>query len=176
MRRPLRGGKRRNKNENHCSHYFNRSSFFLVTPIHSQNVLQNHSVSQRSPRPLIATEQEVNQFLKNYIERYTGKNIDEFLLLFSLKAVQNQKDRLPGIREIYRNFFDQTQALHCRIEDQKVEIYENAVEVKARYEIEQIVKKGEGKKVWRGRIRWVLIREDGILKILSIDYKHEETP
>jgi len=146
------------------------------TQIHSQNVVQNLSVSQLSPRPLIATEQEVNQFLKNYIERYMGKNIDEFLWLFSLKAVQNQKDGLPGIREIYRNFFDQTQTLHSRIEDRKVEIYENAVEVKARYEIEQIVKKGEGKKVWRGRIRWVLIREDGILKILSIDYKHEETP
>ena len=150
--------------------------FFLVTQIHSQNVVQNLSVSQLSPRPLIATEQEVNQFLKDYIERYTNKDIDGFLWLFSLKAVQNQKDRLQGIREIYSNYFDQTQTLHCRIEDRKVEIYENAVEVRARYEIEQIVKKGGGKKVWRGWIRWVLIREDGILKILSIDYKHEKTP
>ena len=147
--------------------------FFLVTQIHSQNVVQNLSVSQLSLRPLIATEQEVNQFLKNYIERYTSKDIDGFLWLFSLKAVQNQKDGLPGIREIYRNFFDQAQTLHCRIEDRKVEIYENAVEVKARYEIEQLVKKGGGKKVWRGRIRWVLIREDGILKIVSLDYQHE---
>ena len=147
--------------------------FFLVTQIHSQNVVQNLSVSQLSPRPLIATEQEVNQFLKNYIERYTNKDIDGFIWLFSLKAIQNQRDRLPGIREIYSNFFDQTQTLHCRIEDRKVEIYENAAEVRARYEIEQIVKKGGGKKVWRGRIKWVLIREDGILKIISLDYQHE---
>jgi len=146
------------------------------TQIHSQNVVQNLSVSQLSLRPLIATEQEVDQFLKNYIERYTNKDIEGFLWLVSLKAVQNQKDGLPGIREIYRNFFDQTQTLHCRIEDRKVEIYENAVEIKARYEIEQIVKKDGRKKAWRGRIRWVLIREDGILKILSIDYKHEKTP
>ena len=147
--------------------------FFLVTQIHSQNVVQNLSVSQLSPRPLIATEQEVTQFLKDYIERYTNKDIDGFLWVFSLKAVQNQKDRLQGIREIYSNYFDQTQTLHCRIEDRKVEIYENAGEVRARYEIEQIVKKGGGKKVWRGRIRWVLIREDGILKIISLDYQHE---
>jgi len=147
--------------------------FFLVTQIHSQNVVQNLSVSQLSPRPLIATEQEVTQFLKDYIERYTNKDIDGFLWVFSLKAVQNQKDRLPGIKEIYSNFFDQTQTLHCRIEDRKVEIYENAAEVRARYEIEQIVKKGGGKKVWRGRIKWVLIREDGILKIISLDYQHE---
>jgi methyltransferase-like protein len=148
-------------------------SFLLVTQIYSQNVVQNLSVSQLTLRPLIATKQEVNQFLKNYIERYTNKDIDGFLWLFSLKAVQNQKDGLPGIREIYSHFFDQTQTLHCRIEDRKVEIYENALEVRARYEIEQIVKKGGGKKVWRGRIRWVLIREDGILKIVSLDYQHE---
>jgi hypothetical protein len=147
--------------------------FFLVTQIHSQNVVQNPSVSQQSLRPLIATEQEVNQFLKTYIERYTNKDIDGFLWLFSLKAVQNHNDRLPGIREIYSNFFDQAKTLNCRIEDRKIEIYENVVEVRARYDIEQIVKKGGGKKVWRGRIRWVLIREEGILKIVSLDYKHE---
>jgi hypothetical protein len=147
--------------------------FFLGTQIHSQTVVQKRSVSQRLLRPLIATEQEVNQFLKDYIERYTNKDIDGFLWLFSLKATQNQKDRLPGIREIYSNFFDQAQTLNCHIEDRKVEIYENAVEVRARYEIEQIVKKGGGKKVWRGRIRWTLIREDGVLKIVSLDYQHE---
>ena len=155
---------------------------FLLFPLQvkgdtqSQLVARDLSTPRLSPFRLIATEQEVKIFFDNYIERYTDKDIDGFLWLFSLKAIQNQKDGLPGIREIYRNFFDQTQTLHSRIEDRKVEIYENAVEVKARYEIEQIVKKGEGKKVWRGRIRWVLIREDGILKILSIDYKHEKTP
>jgi hypothetical protein len=147
--------------------------FFLVTQIHSQTVVQNLSVTQLSLRPLIAAEQEVNQFLKTYIERYTNKDIDGFLWLFSLRAVQNQKDRLTGIREIYSNFFDQAQTLNCRIEDREVEIYENAVEVRARYDIEQIVKKGGGKKFWKGRIRWVLIREDGILKIISLDYQHE---
>jgi hypothetical protein len=147
--------------------------FLLVTQIHSQTVVQKRSVSQPSGRPLIATEQEVNQFLRTYIERYTAKDLDGFLWLFSLKAIQNQKDRLPSIRELYSHFFDQTQAFDCRIEDRKIEIYENAAEVRARYEIEQIVKKGEGKKVWRGRIKWVLIREDGILKIVSLDYQHE---
>lgn len=144
--------------------------------IHSQTAAQNFSVSQSSFRPPVATEQEMRQFLENYIERYTRKDIDGFLGLFSSKAIQNQKNGLPEIREIYSNFFDQSQTLKYRMQDTKIEIYENAVEVKARYEIEQIVKRsGEGK-VWRGRIRWVLIKEDGILKILSIDYKHEKTP
>lgn len=134
------------------------------------------SAAQPSPSPLIATEQEVRQFFNNYLERYTNKDIDGFLWLFSLKAVQNQKDGLAGIREIYRNFFDRTQTLRCRFEDRRVEIYDNAVEIKARYEVEQLMKLSGETKFLRGSIRWVLIKEDGILKILSLDYKHEKTP
>jgi len=155
------------------------SVIFLLlvgTPSHSQMVAQRVSASQPSIRPLIATEQEVKQFFEDYIERYTARNIEGFLWLFSSKAVQNQNDRLPGIREIYANFFDQSQALRFRMEDQKVEIYENAVEVKTRYEIEQIVKISEKRKVLRGWMRWVLIKEGGVLKISSVDYRNEKTP
>ena len=141
-----------------------------------QLVGRDLSTAQPPPSRLIATEQEVRQFLDNYIGRYTKKDIDGFLWLFSLKAVQNQKDGLPGIREIYRNFFDQTQTLLCRFEDRRVEIYDNAVEIKARYEIEELMKVGGERKFLRGSIRWVLIKEDGILKILSLDYKHEKAP
>jgi hypothetical protein len=55
----------------------------------------------------------------------------------------------------------------------KIEIYQNAVEAKARYEIEQLMKIGGEKKVWRGQIRWILGKEDGVLKILSLDYQHQ---
>lgn len=139
-----------------------------------QSVAYNLSVLQPSPSRLITTEQEVKQFFDKYIERYTSKDIEGFLLLFSLKAVQNHRDGLPGIREVYRNFFDQTQTLHCRFEDLKVEIYDNAAEVKSRYEIGQIMKRTAEIRILKGRIRWVLIKEDGILKILSVDYKHEK--
>ena len=137
-------------------------------------VVRDFSTLQPSSSRLIATEQEVRQFFDSYIGRYTRKDTEGFLWLFSLKAVQNQKDGLPGIREIYGNFFDQTQTLHCRFEDRKVEIYDNAVEVKARYQIEQILKRSGERKIFKGWIRWVLIKEDGILKILSADYKHEK--
>jgi hypothetical protein len=48
------------------------------------------------------------------------------------------------------------------------------LEVRARYEIEQILKMGGEKKVWRGNIRWVLGKENGVLRILSIDYQHQK--
>ena len=134
------------------------------------------SASKPSLPRLMATEQEVRGFFDQYTERYNKMDIDGFLWLFSLKAKQNRRDGLPEIRIIYSDYFKQMNSLQNSIEDMKIEIYQNAAEVKARYSVNQVLKKGEEKKVLKGSGRWVLIREDGTLKILSIDYRHEKTP
>jgi len=102
-------------------------------------------------------------------------DLEGFLSLFSSKAIQNQKDRIEGIRKIYADFFNQGQGVRYNTQDMKIEIYQNAVEVKARYEIEQILKMGGEKKVWRGNVRWVLDKENGVLKIISLDYQHQKS-
>jgi hypothetical protein len=76
--------------------------------------------------------------------------------------------------KIYANFFNQSQELQYQIRNMQVEPYPNGLEVKARYELNQVMKEGGGKKVWRGQARWVLVREDGVLKILSLDYQHQK--
>jgi len=131
---------------------------------------------QTSPPPLIATEGEVKQFLANYVDRYVQKDLDGFLLLFSSRAVQNRKDGLERIRAIYTDYFNQSQEIRYQMEDTNIEIYQNGVEVKARYEVNQILRKGGEKKVWKGSIRLVLVKEDGALKILSIDFRHQKSP
>lgn len=131
---------------------------------------------QTSPPPLIATEEEVKQFLANYVDRYVQKDLDGFLLLFSSRAVQNRKDGLERIRAIYTDYFNQSQEIRYQMEDTNIEIYQNGVEVKARYEVNQILRKGGEKKVWKGNIRLVLVKEDGALKILSIDFQHQKSP
>jgi hypothetical protein len=126
--------------------------------------------------PLIATEEEVRLFFANYTERYTQKDLDSFISLFSSRAVQNRQDGSEGIRKIYDNFLKQSQEIKYRMDNISVEIYQNGVEVKARYELVQIMKKSGEKKVWRGDIRWSLIKEEGTLKILSLDYQHQKSP
>lgn len=61
------------------------------------------------------------------------------------------------------------------MEDIRIDIYQNPVEVKTRYEVVQILKKG-GEKIWRGEIKWALVKEHGDLRILSLNYKHHNTP
>ena len=103
------------------------------------------SASNPSPPGLVATEQEVRGFFNQYTERYNKMDIDGFLWLFSLKAKQNQWDGLPEIRIMYSDYFKQMSSLQNSVEDMKIEIYQNAAEVKARYSVNQVLKKG-GKK------------------------------
>jgi hypothetical protein len=58
----------------------------------------------------------------------------------------------------------------------KIEIYQNMVEVKARFRVDQRLKKRGEEKVWEGNIRWVLVKEDGNLKISSLDYRNDKIP
>ena len=139
---------------------------------------------QRSNRPSehisakssMAGEEEVRQFFAKYVERYIQKDLDGFLSFFSSKAVQNQKEGWNEIRKIYANFFNRTQQLQYELEDLKIEIYQNAIQAKARYEVGQTLKKTGERKVWRGPIRWALVKENGTLKIISIDYLFQKGP
>jgi len=121
--------------------------------------------------PLLASKEEVHQFFTTYRDRYDQKDINGFLSLFSSKAIQNQKDGLEGIRADYAHFFERSLTLRYQIEEMKMEIYQNAVEVKAFYQIDQILNKSGEKKILKGNIRWVLGKENGVLKIISLDYQ-----
>ena len=129
-----------------------------------------------SPPPLLAREEEVKQFFANYIDRYNRKDTGGFLSFFSSKAIQNQKDGLEGIRNIYTKFFNQSQEVRYQIEGMKIEIYQNRVDVKARFRVNQKLKKGAEEKIWKGSVRWVLVEENGNLKITSLDYQNEKSP
>jgi len=124
----------------------------------------------------LANEEEVKQFFSSYIDQYHRKDIDGFLSFFSSQAVQNQKDGLKEIRSIYTKFFDQSLALRYRVEGMKVEIYQNAVEVKARFIVDQTLKRRKEEKSWTGTVRWVLVKEDGALKIISLNYQNQKSP
>ena len=154
-------------------------SLFHRDPINPTNSTDSDDtmlqLAQFKPPSLLAREDEVKKFFNTYIERYNRMDIEGFLSLFSPKAVQNKKDGPEGIRKIYTDFFNQGKEVRNRIQDMKIEIYQNVVEVRTHYEIEQILKMGGKKKVWRGQIQWILGKENGVLKIISLDYQHQKT-
>jgi hypothetical protein len=147
----------------------------LVIAPHSSIAVEGQIAQFKAPS-LIATEEEVRKFFALYIAQYTQKDIDSFHSLFSPKAIQNGEHGSDAIRKIYSVFFAQSQELRYRLDDTRIEIYQNAVHIKARYKVKQRLKKGMGKKIWRGDIRWILVRENGVLKIRYLDYKQRNSP
>jgi len=130
-----------------------------------------------SSRPsLLAKEEEVKQFFSSYVDRYHRRDVGGFLSLFSSRAIQNQTDRSEAIRSFYTKLFDQSQELRCQIEGMKIEISQYRVDVKGRFRVDQKLKKDGEDTVLKGNIRWVLVKEEGRLKISSIDYKNEKSP
>ena len=150
--------------------------FLVGSEILFQGALPSLFAQAPSPSSLIATEQDVKDFFAQYIERYNTKDIEEFLSLFSLKAKQNQREGLPEIRMIYTNLFNRSSSLQLSVEDMTIEIYQNAVEIKGRYTVNQVLKDTGGKKVWKGDARWVLGREEEKLQILTFDYEYSLPP
>ena len=176
MRNPLEGRRREIGMKTVIRTMFVVFLLLIGTQIPSQMVVPNLSAANPSLPPLVATEQEVRGFFAQYIERYNKRELEEFLMLFSLRVKQNQQDGLPEIRMIYATLFNRSKSLQLSVEDMKIEIYQNAVEIKARYSVNQVLKEGGGKKVWKGDARWVLAREDEKLQILSIDYEYSVPP
>ena len=148
----------------------------IASQIPSHRVVPNLSAANPPLPRLTATEQEVKGFFDQYVDRYNRRDVEEFLSLFSLRAKQNQRDGLPEIRIIYTNLFNRSRSLQLSIEDMKIEIYQNAVEIRGRYTVDQVLKEGGAKRFWKGEGRWILIKEEEKLQILSVDYEISVPP
>ncbi len=125
--------------------------------------------------PSSITNQEIKQFFSLYIDQYAKKDTEGFFSLFSLRAIQNQKDDLEGIKKIYTHFFNQSEKLRYHLEEMEIEIYQNGAKIRSRYQVTQVLGKG-GEKLWRGRIHWVLVKEEGVLRIITLDYQNDKSP
>jgi len=133
-------------------------------------------LADHSKPPLIASEEEVRTFFNNYTKVYKQKDIGGFLSFFSPQAVQNQTDKYEEIKRIYTRFFRQSSELSYRIGELKIEVYENGAEAGAQYQVDQVLRAGGERKSWNGSIRWVLGKENGALRIISLDYQNQKSP
>jgi curved DNA-binding protein CbpA len=123
----------------------------------------------------VAGEDEVERFFEGYLRCYAHRDINGFLGCFSPRAIQNQKENIDEIRRIYTQFFNHSESLLYHLKNPKVEIFPNNAQVRASYEIRQVLQTGDTR-LWKGNVEWTLMREDGKLKIFSILYQHDRSP
>jgi ketosteroid isomerase-like protein len=151
---------------------------FLAMMLTVSAVAQTQFPSATPPLSVSPTEireEEVREFFAKYLDRYIRKDTEGFLSFFSEKALQNQKEGIAEIRKSYSTFFDQSHELKYQIQEPKLELYENGAEMNARYEITQILRRSGEKRSWTGSASWFLIKEDGVLKILYLNFQHQKS-
>ena len=132
-------------------------------------------VPRESGPPPLAREEEVIQFLTRYVNQYVGRNTEGLMSFFSPQAVQNQKFDYNAIKRMYGKFFDESQKLSYKVNPQTIDITPREAKVRATYLLEQETRSGEIK-LWRGNIEWTLIREQGALKVRTLQYQHTQKP
>jgi len=132
-------------------------------------------VPRESGPPPLAREEEVIQFLTRYVNQYVGRNTEGLMSFFSPQAVQNQKFDYNAIKRMYGKFFDESQKLSYKVNPQTIDITPREAKVRATYLLEQETRSGEIK-LWRGNIEWTLIREQGALKVRTLQFQHTQKP
>ena len=132
-------------------------------------------VPKETVPPPLAKEEEVIEFLTRYVNQYVGKDVERFLSFFSPQVVQNQRFDYNAIKNMYTKFFEESQKLKYRVKPETIEISPSEAKVRGTYRIEQETKSGQNK-MWAGNIEWTLIREQGTLKVRTLQYQHTQKP
>ena len=66
------------------------------------------------------------------------------------------------------------ETVQYRVTINEIKPQQNSVEVRGQYALEGVLLNGRKKQNRKGQVRWVLVREDGDLKIVSLDYQPQK--
>ncbi len=146
-----------------------------TAPKSDESVKIVRDIPKETVPPPLAKEEEVIEFLTRYVNQYIGKNVEGFLFFFSPQAVQNQRSDYNAIKKMYAKFFEESQKLKYRVKPETIEFSPSEAKVRGTYVMEQETKSGQVK-LWRGNIEWTLIREQGALKVRTLQYQHTQKP
>jgi hypothetical protein len=114
-------------------------------------------------------EQEVRLFIDEYVKRFARMDLEPYMALFSLRAVENRALPYADIREAYRKTIQISHSIQYEADILTIQPHLEGTLVSGRYRLTQAFK-GRGVRRIEGNIQWLLIREDGTLKIREINY------
>lgn len=115
-------------------------------------------------------EGEAQKFLYEYVARYMKMDIEAFMALFSKGATENRMLPYADIYENYRKYFSNSSSLSFHLQVYSIQPSTGSAFVSGRYEVVQSLKPKGEQHLFRGNIQWSLVREDGSLKVLEVNY------
>jgi hypothetical protein len=128
------------------------------------------SIGAQAPSLAAVKEEEVRQFIDEYKDRFMKMEVDAFMALFLKDATENRMLPYTDIEEAYRRTVSTSKSISFQVEIYTIQTYSQSAFVSGRYEIIQTFKKIWRKRSFHGDIQWVLVQENGSLKIREINY------
>lgn len=117
------------------------------------------------------TRSQVEDFFGRYSKIYRKGKLDEFMGLFSNKAVENGIKNYAMIRNSYRRTFSAKIAAY-RLKIARIIIEGNTARVSGTYSVAWRLRSGKMLFNRSGRISWMLAKEGNVLKIIEADYDY----
>jgi hypothetical protein len=115
------------------------------------------------------TEKEVRQFIDEYLTRFMTMEVDPLMALFSKDAIENRVLPYADIKAAYTRVTATSKSVSCKFKIYSIKTYEQRAFVAGHYEAVQYFVDGFVK-IFEGDIQWVLVREDGVLRIKEVNY------
>jgi len=113
-------------------------------------------------------QNEARVFIAQYAQAYELGDIDKFMSFYSKSAIENNSLDYDEIRNGYQKNFQDSRYTYS-LRDPLVEKSDGNVILTGTYIIKRIAGDPLGG-ITQGHIRWILTRENGVLKILRADY------
>ncbi len=110
-------------------------------------------------------DNEVNLFMEQYVTAYEAGDIDKFMSLYSKSAVENNNLHYDDIRRAYQKSFSGGHYKYA-LSNLQMGKGDNRIMLSGVY----ILRKADGGAVSRGNITWTLSKENGVLKIIKVEY------
>ena len=126
-------------------------------------------VAPSSEIPQAVTVEEARQFIDEYTAQFMRMDLDAFMALFSMNAVENRMLPYADIRGAYQRTIQGNRSIQYDVKIHTIQTYAESAFASGRYQITQTLKGGRVK-TFKGNIQWVLAREGRALKIKEINY------
>ncbi len=121
-------------------------------------------LAAREPQQDESLEDAVNLFISQYVQVYESGDIDKFMSFYSSSAIENNRLHYDDIRRAYEKGFRGGRYTY-NLSNIRMNKDNGHIILAGTYTI----RKSSGGQT-RGNITWTLARENGVLKIIRVDY------
>jgi hypothetical protein len=141
---------------------------FVLSP-----VMVRAQVVASAPLMPVIPEADVQDLINKYIDRFKAMDHESFMSLFSKEAVENRMLPYKDMSDAYWKIFKETSQFLYHVKIDAIHTFTKSAYATAQYQIIQTLNESKEMKVYKGKIQWVFVLEDGSLKILRLNYGNE---